>query len=237
MSFCVTPSLMRTTGSTSAGNPIAPFRMNQFGGTVGGPVTLPRLYNGHDRTFFFFSYQGTRRTKGSTFIGTVPTAAERSGDFTGLPAIYNPYTANTTTKLRAAFANNMIPTSLLDPVALKMAAYYPLPNTGPAGATTSNFISNDPVKLSQDVYGLQVDQNVSQAYHLNGRYAYSRTPLTQPNTFGNVATPGTGAVGTTTFTNQSFSLNNLYVFSPTLLVNANYGFALVPSAPDSQLRL
>jgi len=209
-----------------AGNPRAPFRMNQFGGTFGGPLTLPHIYNGKDRTFFFFSYQGTRRTQGATFIGTVPTAAQRAGDFSGISAtIYNPYTTNPTTKARAAFTGNIIPTSLLDPVALKMAAYYPLPNTGPTGATTSNFLSNEPVKLSQDVYSLRIDQNVTQKYHVNGRYAYSRTPLTQPDYFHNVATSGTGAVGTTTFVNQSFSLNNIYQFSPSLLLNANYGFA------------
>ncbi len=209
-----------------AGNPRAPFRMNQFGGTLGGPLTLPHIYNGKDRTFFFFSYQGTRRTQGATFIGTVPTAAQRAGDFSGISAtIYNPYTTNPTTKARAAFTGNIIPTSLLDPVALKMAAYYPLPNTGPTGATTNNFLSNEPVKLSQDVYSLRIDQNVTQKYHVNGRYAYSRTPLTQPDYYHNVATSGTGAVGTTTFVNQSFSLNNIYQFSPSLLLNANYGFA------------
>lgn len=209
-----------------AGNPRAPFRMNQFGGTFGGPLTIPHLYNAKDRTFFFFSYQGTRRTQGATFIGTVPTAAERAGDFSALSAtIYNPYTTNPTTKARTAFPGNIIPPSLLDPVAVKMAAYYPLPNTGPAGALTNNFLSNEPVRLSQDVYSLRVDQNVSQKYHVSGRYAYSRTPLTQPDYFHNVATSGTGAVGTTTFTNQSFSLNNIYQVSPTLLINANYGFA------------
>ena len=209
-----------------AGNPRAPFRMNQFGGTVGGPLVLPHIYNGKDRTFFFFSYQGTRRTKGATFIGTVPTAAQRSGDFSGIAApIFNPYTTNPTTKARTVFPGNVIPASLLDPVAVKMAAYYPLPNTGPIGATTNNFLSNEPVRLSQDVYSLRIDQNVTQKYHVNGRYAYSRTPLTQPDYFHNPATSGTGAVGTTNFVNQSFSLNNLYQFSPTLLLNVNYGFA------------
>jgi len=209
-----------------AGNPRAAFRMNQFGGTFGGPLTIPHLYNGKDRSFFFFSYQGTRRTKGATFIGTVPTAAQRNGDFSGISAtIFNPYTTNTTTKVRTAFPGNIIPVGLLDPVAVKMATYYPLPNTGPAAATTNNFLSNEPVRLSQDVYSLRVDQNVTQKYHISGRYAYSTTPLTQPDYFHNVATSGAGAVGTTTFINQSFSLNNIYQFSPTLLLNANYGFA------------
>jgi uncharacterized protein (DUF2237 family) len=209
-----------------AGNPRAAFRMNQFGGTFGGPLTIPHLYNGKDRSFFFFSYQGTRRTKGATFIGTVPTAAQRNGDFSGISAsIFNPYTTNATTKVRTAFPGNIIPAGLLDPVAVKMAAYYPLPNTGPAGAATNNFLSNEPVRLSQDVYSLRIDQNVTQKYHIGGRYAYSTTPLSQPDYFHNVATSGAGAVGTTTFINQSFSLNNIYQFSPTLLLNANYGFA------------
>ncbi|MDE1176334.1 MAG: carboxypeptidase regulatory-like domain-containing protein [Edaphobacter sp.] len=209
-----------------AGNPRAPFRMNQFGGVIGGPLSIPGLYDGKDRTFFFFSYQGTRRTKGATFIGTVPTAAQRAGDFSAIAAtIYNPYTTDPATKVRTAFAGNKIDPSLLDPVAVKMAAYYPLPNTGGPLAIANNFLSNEPVRLSQDVYSLRIDQNVTQKYHMSGRYAYSRTPLTQPDYFHNVASSGTGAVGTTTFVNQSFSFNNLYQFSPTLLMNANYGFA------------
>ena len=211
----------------AAGHPNNIFRLNQFGGTLGGPISIPHLYNGHDRTFFFVAYQGTRRTQGSSFIGTVPTDAEKRGDFSapGLNTIYNPYTTDPTTKVRSAFSSNMITGTLIDPVAQKMLAFYPEPNTGAAGAITNNFISNSPVTLSQDVASLRVDQNVTQKYHLSGRYAYSRTPLTQPNYFNNVASPGTAAVGTTTFTNQSFAFDNLYVFSPTLLVNANYGFA------------
>ena len=208
-----------------AGNPRAPFRMNQFGGTIGGPLGIPKLYNGRNRTYFFGSYQGTRRLKGSTFIGTVPTALQRAGNFAGLAPIFNPFSTDPVTKTRTQFSGNVIPTSLIDPVAQKMAAYYPLPNTGAANATTNNFISNAPTIVHQDVASLRIDQNVTQKYHLAGRYAYSRTPLTQPNTFGNVATPGAGAVGTTIFTNQSFAFDNLYVFSPTLLLNVNYGFA------------
>ena len=210
-----------------AGHSNIEFRMNQFGGTIGGPVTIPHLYKGHDRTFFFFAYQGTRRVKGSSFIGTVPTDAEKSGDFSaaGLNPIYNPYTTNSTTKVRTQFANNKIDPSLIDPVAKALEAYYPEPNTGGVGAVVSNFISNSPVRVSQDVFSGRVDQNVSQKYHVSGRYAFSRTPLTQPNYFGNVSSPGTAAVGTTDFRNQSFALDNIFQFSPSLLFNFNYGFA------------
>jgi hypothetical protein len=222
----------------AAGGARNPFRMNQFGGTVGGPVSIPHVYSGHDRTFFFFAYQGTRRTQGSTFTGTVPTAAQRAGDFSELcttfnaagvctkgTQIYNPFSYHAATKMRDPFTFNQIPSNLFDPVALKMQAYYPLPNTGGANALTKNFISLSPTILSQDVYSGRVDQNVTQNYHLSGRYAFSTTPLTQPNVYNNVASTGASAVGTTVFRNQSFALNNLYQFSPTLLLNVNYGFA------------
>ncbi|HEX5283277.1 MAG TPA: carboxypeptidase regulatory-like domain-containing protein [Bryocella sp.] len=222
----------------AAGGARNPFHMNQFGGTIGGPVSIPHLYSGHDRTFFFFAYQGTRRTQGSTFTGTVPTAAQRTGDFSALcttfnsagvctkgTQIYNPFSYDPVTKTRAPFAFNQIPSNLFDPVSLKMQAYYPLPNTGGPNALTKNFISLSPTTVSQDVYSGRIDQNVTQNYHVSGRYAFSTTPLTQPNVFNNVASTGASAVGTTAFRNQSFALNNVYQFSPTLLLNVNYGFA------------
>ena len=210
-----------------AGHPNIEFRMNQFGGTIGGPVSIPHLYNGRDRTFFFFAYQGTRRVKGSSFITTVPTDAQKGGDFSapGLNPIYNPFTTDPTTKVRSQFTTNKIDPTLIDPVAKALQAFYPEPNTGGAGAITNNFISNSPVKLSQDVFSGRVDQNVTQKYHIAARYAYSRTPLTQPNYFGNVSSPGTAAVGTTIFRNQSFALDDVYQISPTLVLNFNYGFA------------
>ena len=207
-----------------AGKPTPPFKMNQFGGTIGGPISIPGLYSGKDRTFFFFSYQGTRRVKGTNFIGTVPTDAQKAGNFSGLSTIYNPFSTNATTKTRTAFPNNTIPASMIDPIAARIASYYPEPNTGPSGAIINNFISNAPIRLAQDIYSLRIDQNVTSKYHLFGRYAYSNTPLTQPNTFGNIA-DSTGAVGTTSFTNQSFAFDNLYQISPSLLLNVDYGFA------------
>lgn len=221
-----------------AGNPVPPFRMNQFGGTAGGPLTVPHVYHGKDRTFFFLSYQGTRRVKGSTTILSFPSAALKTGDFsevctsgfngsgicnTAAQQIYNPFTTNSTTGARTAFPNNKIPTNLLDPVALRIQPYFPLPNIGGAGLT-NNYISNAPVRLLQDFGSVRIDQNVTQKYHLFGRYAYSRTPLTQPNATGNIA-DRTGAVGTTTFKNQSFAFDNTYQLTSSLAITANYGFA------------
>ncbi|MBS1815062.1 MAG: TonB-dependent receptor [Acidobacteria bacterium] len=193
-----------------------PFKMNQFGGTLGGPVFK-------NRTFFFLDYQGTRRIKGAPFTGTVPTQAQRDGNFNGVASIYNPFSTHVvgTVNTRDQFTNNQIPANMIDPVAKAILNYYPLPNQP---GNTNNYVSGASIRLTQDQFSTRIDQKVTQKYSLFGRYAWSYTPLTQPNQFGNIA-DNKGAVGTTPFTNQSFTFDNTYAFSPTLLLTVDYGFA------------
>jgi hypothetical protein len=221
-----------------ARTPVTPLKMNQFGFAVGGPVVLPKVYHGRNKTFFFADYQGTRRIQGSTFLGSVPTIAQRAGDFSQtfnssgqLVTIYNPFStvpnpSSAGQYIRTQFSGNMIPTSMVDPVAAKMIDYYPAPNLPGAPFTgADNFISNAPLLVDQDEGSARIDQNVTDRYRLFGRFAMSVTPLTQPNYFGNIASPCPGQVGTTYFRNYTFTFGNTVAFSPTLLLSANYGFA------------
>ena len=73
-----------------AGTPFPAFRFNQFGGSFGGPVYIPGVYNGKNRTFFFFDYEGYRRSALNTLVTTIPTAAMRAGNFAGINAIFDP---------------------------------------------------------------------------------------------------------------------------------------------------
>jgi hypothetical protein len=102
-------------------------KRNQYGFTIGGPVYLPKLYRGHDKTFFFYSYQATKyRLTATTRTALVPTAAERAGDFSHstLPQAKDPLTAQ-------PFPSNQIPATRFDPVMIKMLnATVPLPNGG-----------------------------------------------------------------------------------------------------------
>ena len=100
----------------SAAAPIPPFRQNQFGGSLGGPVR-------RNKTFFFLSYEGQRVRKSLTQTFSVPTAAMRSGDFSGLPAIYDPGSA--ASGQRQPFPNNRDPDARLDPVAAALLARIP----------------------------------------------------------------------------------------------------------------
>ncbi len=148
-------------------------RYNVFGGTIGGPIR-------HDKTFFFFSYEGQRLRNGGTDVLTVPTAAERGGDFSqALNAkgqvipIYDP--ASTTlvngAYVRQPFAGNRIPTSELDPVGLKMAAYYPLPNQAASNlAGANNFSGNYVDRPGANFYMIKGDHSFSDKDKLTFRY-------------------------------------------------------------------
>ena len=109
--------------------PLPAFSRHQYGASIGGPLILPKLYNGHDKTFFFFTYEGLRQGQGVTLTTSVPTAAERNGDFsTSGFTIYNPFTtvgSAGTGYTRSAFSSNIITPNLIDPVAKAFLAYYP----------------------------------------------------------------------------------------------------------------
>ena len=101
----------------------APKRFNTFGGSLSGPVTIPHLYNGHDKTFFFFDYEGNRRSFATLEQGIVPTAQDRMGNLTDLPNCMvdptNPVPAK----------GCIIPTNSINPTATALLAFYPLPDS------------------------------------------------------------------------------------------------------------
>jgi len=129
-------------------------RRNQFGAVLDGPVYLPKLYKGKDRTFFLFSWEGYRQVNGTSNITRVPTALEREGDFSksvnvnNQPAnIPDPFDGGKTGacaagKIGNCFPGNIVPKSRIDPIATNVMSYYPLPNI----QSVNNYysVSNDP---------------------------------------------------------------------------------------------
>jgi hypothetical protein len=146
------------------GLPKTPFTQNQFGATIGGPVVLPR-YNGRNRTFFFFGYQGYRKHQASTSLYTVPTSQELSGDLSDQPyQIYNPFSTrpdpnNPGQLIRDPFLNNQIPSNLLDQNALLLAkAFYPAPVATPL--PQYNGLDTTPSIFRADETNARVDENL-----------------------------------------------------------------------------
>lgn len=117
----------------------APKRFNTFGGSLGGPVSIPHLYSGKDKTFFFLDYEGNRRRTSVPEQYLVPTQAQRNGDISALP-IVDPNTGLPTNFLTnpgtgTPFPNNVIPKSMLNQVSQNLLNYYPLPNVNSAGSS------------------------------------------------------------------------------------------------------
>lgn len=163
----------------------SPFRQNQFGGSLGGPLTLPfGLYSGRNRTFFFASYEGGRiRSTSGAATYQVPTAAERQGNFADWPyPIYDPSTTGSQPATssdpsgRAAFAGNKI--SSIDPIAQKLLNYFPQPNitcTMPCG----NFVATTTTPTNTDVWTGRLDHQLSGKDQLS--FTFNAGRITAPS--------------------------------------------------------
>jgi hypothetical protein len=148
-------------------------KRNQFGGTFGGPVLLPKLYNGRNKTFFFASYESMRERQGLVFNSIVPTAAMKQGDFRALTSrkINDPMTG-------AQFTNNVIPTNRLSPQALFFAKFIPDPNT-PSGT----FTYSPSRQLDTDQFTLRLDQSLTENHRVFVRWSFHDNRLNEPNAF------------------------------------------------------
>ncbi|MBV9158676.1 MAG: carboxypeptidase regulatory-like domain-containing protein [Acidobacteriaceae bacterium] len=221
-----------------AGVPAPPFKMNQFGFTAGGPVYFPKLYNGRNRNFFFVDYQGTRWRQGQTYIATVPTQAQRNGDFSQsydsqgrVIQIYNPFSTVLNPKvpgqyIRTQFPGDMISSNYINPISAKALSYVPLPNlAGNPITNTNNFISNANRAINEAEFGLKFDQSVGNREKLFERFSFNRNTIGQPNTFGNVGSPGAGALGLLNLNNYSAGVNSTTTLSPSTVLTVSYGFA------------
>ena len=185
--------------------PVTPkghFSRNQYGGSFGGPVLLPKLYNGRKKTFFFFSYEGLRDTFAGSFLGTMPTKLERTGDFSktfdasgNLIVIYNPYTTTvgTGTYSRTAVTGNNInniPGVTINPVGQALVNLYPLPNqTGVGGSDLDNFFSNAPNTDDNTVFDIRIDHQFSEHNSIFGHLSDFTNHINYSDYFGNGLSP------------------------------------------------
>lgn len=204
---------------------------NQYGGTIGGPLSIPGVYKGRDKTFFFFNYEGLREHRGLTQIFTIPTVAQLNGDFRGGPTIYDPDTtrpdpARPGQYLRDPFVNNSIPPSRFDAVAARVRSFYPAPNTVGTASGANNYVGNGSAPNTQDQYTGRLDHAITQKQRVYGRVSWSDVARGAVDFFGNGAgfvNPGGGGVPLN-FNARNVSLDYTNTVTPTLLVELRYGF-------------
>lgn len=211
------------------------FRLNQFGGSLGGPVVLPKIYNGKNRTFFFMDYEGYRSSTQVFVLGNVPTVRERQGDFSETAPIYDPLTTRAnpsgTGLIRDQFAGNQIPVNRRDPIAMKMINAYPLP-TGPG--RFNNYSSNRVQTQSWNQGDIRIDHQITPKDMIFGRYAIQNTQTTAPNTYPATTIAGldkpvnlsdeASFAGTSYQPAQHFVASYLRIVSPTVVNDFRVGF-------------
>jgi len=207
----------------------APRTFNTFGGSFGGPVTIPKLYDGKDKTFFFVDYEGNRKTQSDPEQLLVPTAAERSGNLNGLVQglglgpVMNPFTG-------APFPNNTIPSGscpgCINPVAQALLNYYPLPNANLGVLNASyNYQTLVPTPSNSNGFDVRLDHNFSSKQQLYVRYSFKNAFYTEYNNAGVVA-PANNFLPNDGANEQDRSMVASYNYSitPTLLNEFRFGF-------------
>ena len=157
---------------------------NNFGATIGGPILKNKL-------FYFLSFDGTRQRQASPGFYTVPTAAQRIGDFGGISTLlYDPNTGTAEGKGRTPFAGNLIPANRLDSIAQKLQSYYPLPNFGTSTTTTNNYFAAGGPILDRNYVDSKFNYAQSDKQQIWGKYGRMWATSGGKAVFGVAGGPG-----------------------------------------------
>ncbi|MGD0694320.1 MAG: carboxypeptidase-like regulatory domain-containing protein [Terriglobia bacterium] len=227
---------------------VPPFRRNQFGGTIGGPVVLPGVYKGHDRTFFFFAWEGLREARSFFNRARVPTLAERGGDFSDLQAPNCPVQTVLIDPIalmqgqiqpftNISQLNQELPAPVLpDPAGQSLVNLYPKPNIANATCGSPNYIAQVNRKINFDDFFGRVDHrwtakdNIFFRYSLNGD-----DQVLPPNTSPRAAATNLPGFGTVTHDqDQMAGVDWTHEFNATLINELKIGYNRWQIRDDNQ---
>jgi len=201
---------------TSNVPPEAPFKWNQFGFTLGGPIQIPKVFNGKNRLFFMSNYEGFRERQQAQTLYSMPPVAMRNGNFSQLlpgTVIVNPL-SRTSSGAKLPFPGNIIQSMQFHSVALKLLEFYPVPNVAGAGLS-NNYLSVTNNQVNKDQFSQRIDFVEGAKSNWFGRYSWSHD---------NYITPALPASGTLldTVVYQAM-ISNIRILSPTLVNEARFG--------------
>lgn len=206
-------------------------KMNNFGAFLGGPVIIPKVYNGRNKTFFFGSVEYLRLPKESTALLSTPTAAMRNGD---LSSYLLPDNGGASNQLLGGYPGNIIPASQLNPFALAvMKEFYPLPNYGAPGLVANNYLATfaDPINSAQG--DVRIDQVITPKHQVYARYTYKNRRVVNPPTDanGNISSPLVGTFNEPEI-DSALAVAYNWVISPSLVNEARGGFSRIHTNPS-----
>ena len=203
------------------------YQDNRYGLSLGGPVYLPKLYNGRNRTFFFYTWEENLWGTPSNFIGTVPDNNLRAGDFSGLLALggsyqlYDPATGQTAAGgrvTRQPFPGNRIPANRIDAVARNIMQFWPQPNVPGTRDGRSNYSAPQKATQNYDVHLARIDHNFSQNHRvfvrMNGDWWYND----RANRYSNISTAIVNER-----TSKGLAFDDVLVLGPASVLNIRYG--------------
>jgi hypothetical protein len=215
--------------ANQTGQPKAHYNYHHYGASLLGPVYIPKLYDGRNKTFFTFGYDEIRDSRPRGRFLTVPTDQELQGDFSRLLAlgsqyqIYDPLTRVALPNGRyqeQPFGNNIIPPDRISSGAQAILSYWGKPNNpGTADGTNNLNATNVPEKLTYYNFVARTDHNFSDKHRMYGRFNTYKRGSTYYDYFNTLASGGVN-----NWPQHAVSLDDVYNFSPTTFMNIRYGF-------------
>lgn len=205
------------------------FRFNQFGLTAGGPVVIPKLFNGKNRLFWFFNFEGLRQRTPITYRFTVPTELQKAGDFSqtlnaaGAPFQIGDPLTTTPAGLRQLFPNGRIPSSRLNPIARNVLSRYPAPtSSGDPFTNANNFFSQVPQVYDGENVSLRIDPNLG-AHRLFVRWSQNQGFPGSPTPW-DIGGKGVGELTGNNRAQTSIGISDAYLINPSMVVTGQAGF-------------
>jgi Carboxypeptidase regulatory-like domain/TonB-dependent Receptor Plug Domain/TonB dependent receptor-like, beta-barrel len=196
-------------------------RYNLFGGKLGGPLSIPRVYNGKNKTFFFVNYEGLIQASPYRLTSTVPYGPYAAGKFSGSPAlVYDPST-------KAPFPGNVVPPDLIEPAALKILGLVPAPNSRGTINKTDNIVANNFVSIGSshpttNTGMARLDETVTNSLRLFGTFVhYNNYSPIQPIYPGS---PLENAVGNSATTGYESTVGLTKIWSPSFISVVRFGY-------------
>ena len=216
------------------GLPLTPYGVNVYGGSIGGPIFLPKFYDGRNRTFFFVNYEGSHEGQGQGPTLNMPTAKMREGDFSEVSAaIYNPFSVRTVDGVptRDPFAGNIIPLSVQDPVARNITKYWPAgnrPSPNQATPWVQNFTQNSKWPTSRDGVVFKIDHQLTARHQTFVRVNTGSAFFNFNYNFDGLATQGRNVVRRPY---TGIAINDTWLINPRTTLDFRLGYA---SGAESQ---
>jgi hypothetical protein len=214
-----------------------PFR--NYGGSIGGPIRIPKLYDGRNKTFFWVTGEAYRQTESAGTRLSVPTALERAGDFSqsasrtgnGLQLVYDPLTTKAD-GTRTPFAGNVIPAGRISTPGRRIASYYPLPNTATRFYADLNYDATVAAYNRADQTTWKADHQLFSWWRASASYLHYGSREPGNAWWGTLASPNQGVLFRKVDATQ---VNSTLTPAPTMVVAIRYGFNRFPnfSAPTS----